>query len=408
MTQHQREATRADCRPQARERWSAVTCELVGHRVHVRVHTRHVLAHKHACTCLYAPHTHSTRIHAHIGAHTYTYALPHTHTHSGHIYICTYTFSRVPSHIHPQTRTRMHANSSACTQMHTTCSHRQSVLHVRGFRIVDCRSIVFMKKKKSQTFSKSKTWIRRVPSSRRIHAGAWCVGRRGCGPPANVGRARTPCRAACGLGPPWLPCRPGSWGEPARLPGEGLHERVHTCSHARDVRTCRDVHAHAHTPACPAGLAAGREGPVGRVSQELDGAPAGAGRCSRLGACSRRPAGLLALRFLRFLCCFPQGLRHSFCPKIHTPAVGASAGPTGCRRGPQRPSVCLPARPAPACRRPTPMWTRLHFHPAPAPLRAQGPGGPVPRVGLGEAGQLWLGEALLAPRGRSEAERRES
>lgn len=353
------------------------------------------------CVCTHGTYL-LTSTHAHAythpihTVHAYTLISVHTHTRThSPIHTLTqgtYTFARIHSlvflhtHTHPRTCTQMHANPSACTQMHTTCSHRQSALHVRGFRIVDCRSIVFMKKKKSQTFSKSKTWIRRVPSSRRIHAGAWCVGRRGCGPPANVGRARTPCRAACGLGPPWLPCRPGSWGEPARLPGEGLHERVHTCSHARDVRTCRDVHAHAYTPACPAGLAAGREGPVGRVSQELDGAPAGAGRCSRLGACSRRPAGLLALRFLRFLCCFPQGLRHSFCPKIHTPAVGASAGPTGCRRGPQRPSVCLPARPAPACRRPHPHVDETSFPPRTCAFKSPGARRACPQ---GRAGGGW-------------------
>lgn len=408
MTQHQREATRADCRPQARERWSVVTCELVGHRVHVRVHTRHVLAHKHACTCLYAPHTHSTRIHAHIGAHTYTYALPHTHTHSGHIYICTYTFSRVPSHTHPQTRTRMHANPGACTQMHTTCSHRQSALHVRGFRIVDCRSIVFMKKKKIPDVFKKQNLdspcAEQSPNPRGCvvcgQARLWPTRKRGpCADPMP-GRVRARASlASVSAGVLGRTCAPAGGGA-ARASAHVL-----TRTGRAHVQGCARTCPHARLPRRAGGRAGGACGP--RLP--------GAGRCSRRGWTVLPPRRLLQTPrgsprspFSSVPLLFPPGPQTFFLSQDSHPAVGASAGPTGCRRGPQRPSVCLPARPAPACRRPTPMWTRLHFHPAPAPLRAQGPGGPVPRVGLGEAGQLWLGEALLAPRGRSEAERRGS
>lgn len=243
MTQHQREATRADCRPQARERWSAVMCELVGHRVHVRVHTRHVLAHKHACTCLYAPHTHSTRIHAHIGAHTYTYALPHTHTQG------TYTFARIHSlvflhtHTHPRTCTQMHANPSACTQMHTTCSHRQSALHVRGFRIVDCRSIVFMKKKNPRRFQKAKLGFavcRAVAESTRVrgvwagaavaHPQTWAVRGPHAGPRAGSGLPGF--RVGRGPGANLRGCRGrGCTSECTRAHTHGTCARAGMCTH---------------------------------------------------------------------------------------------------------------------------------------------------------------------------------
>lgn len=180
---------------------SAVTCKLVSHCVYVHVHAQHALAHKQAhmhtftCTRLYThPYTQYTHTHSRRCTHIHIRTLPlHTLTQ------CTYTFAYMflhssHMHTHPQTCTRMHANTSACTQMHT-CWRRQVALPIRWFRIMDCRSIVFMKKN-PRRFQKAKLGFavcRAAAESVRM-SGVWCVGRRGGGLPANAGRVLVPRR----------------------------------------------------------------------------------------------------------------------------------------------------------------------------------------------------------------------
>lgn len=158
------------------------TCSQTSTRAHIHMHT---FVH--------------TPIHA---IHTYTRQCTHIHIRTPRLHTltqCTYTFAYVflhssHMHTHPQTCTRMHANTSACTQMHT-CWRRQVALPIRWFRIMDCRSIVFMKKN-PRRFQKTKLGFavcRAAAESVRM-SGVWCVGRRGGGLPANAGRVQVPRR----------------------------------------------------------------------------------------------------------------------------------------------------------------------------------------------------------------------
>lgn len=385
MTQHQREATRADCRPQARERWSVVTCELVGHRVHVRVHTRHVLAHKHTCTCLYAPHTHSTRIHAHIGAHTYTYALPHTHTHSGHIYICTYTFSRVPSHTHPQTRTRMHANPSACTQMHT-CSHRQSALHVRGFRIVDCRSIVFMKKKKIPDVFKKQNLDSPCAEQSPNPRGCVVCGQARLWPTRKRGPCADPTPGCVRARASLASVSAGVLGRTCAAAGGGAARasaHVLTRTGRAHVQGCARTCPHARLPRRAGGRAGGACGP--RLP--------GAGRCSRRGWTVLPPRRLLQTPrgsprspFSSVPLLFPPGPQTFFLSQDSHPRCRSQRWADRLPTRTPAP-ICLFARPASSSlQAPHPHVDETSFPPRTCPFKSPGARRACPQ---GRAGGGW-------------------
>lgn len=171
-----------------------------------------------------------------------------------------------------------------------------------------------------------------------------------------------------------------------------------------DAHTCEHGHApgHAHPPppaplpACPPrpGLAREQERPASGTSvvQKEDSAPPR--RLPKMSGSS--PCSLFSLVSLLH----PQGPRHASRPKICAPCCGT---PRWAGRVRRRPLAHLPVR-LPGRLRPrgalAPDWDMTSFPPCTCPFKSPWPGGPVPSVGLGEAGQLWLGGgALVAPRG---------
>lgn len=251
------------------------------------------------CVCTHGTYL-LTSTHAHAythpihTVHAYTLISVHTHTRThSPIHTLTqgtYTFARIHSlvflhtHTHPRTCTQMHANPSACTQMHTTCSHRQSALHVRGFRIVDCRSIVFMKKKKNpRRFQKAKLGFavcRAVAESTRVrgvwagaavaHPQTWAVRGPHAGP-----------RAGSGL--PGFRVGRGPGANPRGCQGRGCTSE---CTRAHTHGTCARAGMCTHMPTRPPAPPGWRPGGRGLWAASprswtvlppgLDGAPASA------------------------------------------------------------------------------------------------------------------------------------
>lgn len=238
-------------------------------------------------------HAYTHPIHA---VHTYTLISVHTHTRThSPIHTLTqgtYTFARIHSlvflhtHTHPRTCTQMHANPGACTQMHTTCSHRQSALHVHGFRIVDCRSIVFMKKKKIPDVFKKQNLdspcAEQSPNPRGCvvcgQARLWPTRKRG--PCADPMPGRVRARASLAS------VSAGVLGRTHAAAGGGAaRASAHVLTRAgrAHVQGCARTCPHARLPRRAGGWAGGACGP--RLP--------GAGRCSRRGWTVLPPRRLL-------------------------------------------------------------------------------------------------------------------
>lgn len=185
------------------------------------------------------------------------------------------------------------------------------------------------------------------------------------------------------------------------------HTRVHV--HALSVLTCthmytghKQEHIHRHThmctthPSTPLGLQMGRKSCFWDVSFQGCGQfspPRWVPEMSRLPPYPGFP-------FFGSFVVYTQGFRHSFRPKLRTSAVGPGAGRSRVQTQtsvPIHPCAC-PALSGPCA--PHPQFGHDFISTLHLPLyKSPGPSGPVPRVGLGEAGQLRVGGALLAPRG---------
>lgn len=166
-----------------------------------------------------------------------------------------------------------------------------------------------------------------------------------------------------------------------------MHPHVHTCT-----QTYTHVH---HTPIHTPRLAdEQKELLLGCLFSRMR-----AVLPTRVGARDVQVASLPWVSFLRFLCCT---LRASDILSVQSSApllLDLGLGGAGCRHRPQCPSIRVPAQPALAHVRPTPNLDMTSFPLCTCHFKSPGPSGPVPRVGLGEAGQLRVGGALLAPRG---------
>lgn len=171
-----------------------------------------------------------------------------------------------------------------------------------------------------------------------------------------------------------------------------MHPHVHRAQTRAHTQTYTHVH---HTPIHTPRLADGqKELLLGCLFSRMR-----AVLPTQVGARDVQVASLPWVSFLRFLCCT---LRASDILSVQSSApllLDLGLGGAGCRHRPQCPSIRVRAQPSLAHVRPTPNLDMTSFPLCTCHFKSPGPSGPVPRVGLGEAGQLRVGGALLAPRG---------